>query len=84
MYVKRADPDAPNGQDQIAMSEQADYDARTEVIVMTGEPVMMQGTNKMYGDRIEILIREGNRMRVINPKFYYTGESILSTPRSNR
>ncbi|MBR4253768.1 MAG: hypothetical protein IKQ16_01630 [Lentisphaeria bacterium] len=84
VYVKRADPDAPNGQDQIAMSEQADYDARTEVIVMTGEPVMMQGTNKMYGDRIEILIREGNRMRVINPKFYYTGESILSTPRSNR
>jgi len=84
VYVKRANPDDPNGQDQIAMSEQADYDARTEVIVMTGEPVMMQGTNKMYGDRIEILIREGNRMRVINPKFYYTGESILSTPRSNR
>ena len=84
VYVKRADPDDPNGQDQIAMSEQADYDARTEVIVMTGEPVMMQGTNKMYGDRIEILIREGNRMRVINPKFYYTGESILSSPRSNR
>ena len=84
VYIKRADPDDPNGQDQIAMSERADYDARKEVIVMTGEPVMMQGTNKMYGDRIEILIREGNRMRVINPKFYYTGESILSSPRSNQ
>ena len=84
VYVKRADPDDPDGQDQVAMSERADYDARKEVIVMTGEPVMMQGTNKMYGDRIEILIREGNRMRVINPKFYYTGESILSSPRSNQ
>ena len=84
VYIKRADPDDPNGQDQIAMSERADYDAIKEVIVMTGEPVMMQGTNKMYGDKIEILIREGNRMRVINPKFYYTGESILSSPRSNQ
>jgi lipopolysaccharide export system protein LptA len=80
VYTKRADPDDPNGQDQIAMSEQADYDAVKEVIVMTGNPVMMQGSNKMYGDRIEILIKEGNRMRVINPKVYYTGESFLSSP----
>ena len=84
VYLKRADPNDPNGQDQMAMSEQADYDVQKEIIVMTGKPVMMQGSNKMYGDRIEILIREGNRMRVINPKFYYTGESILSTPRSDR
>ena len=80
VYTKLADPDDPNGQDQIAMSEQADYDARKEVIVMTGNPVMMQGANKMYGDRIEIIIKEGNRMRVINPKVYYTGESFLSNP----
>ena len=80
VYTKRANPDDPNGQDQIAMSELADYDARKEVIVMTGNPVMMQGSNKMYGDRIEIIIKEGNRMRVINPKVYYTGESFLSAP----
>ena len=84
VYLKRADPENPNGQDQIAMSEQADYDARKEVIVMTGNPVMMQGSNKMYGDRIEIIIKEGNRMRVINPKVYYTGESFLSNPGSRR
>ena len=84
VYMKRADPDNPNAQDQIAMSEQADYDARKEVIVMTGNPVMMQGSNKMYGDRIEIIIKEGNRMRVINPKVYYTGESFLSNPGSGR
>ena len=80
VYLKRANPDDPDGQDQIAMSEHADYDARKEIIVMTGNPVMMQGSNKMYGDRIEILIKEGNRMRVINPKVYYTGESFLSSP----
>ena len=83
VFRKHAAPDDPDGEDQIAMSERAVYDAATEIILMTGEPVMMQGTNKMYGDRIEILIREGNRMRVINPKFYYTGESILSSPRSD-
>ena len=84
VYMKRANPDDPNGQDQIAMAEQADYDARKEVIVMTGNPVMMQGSNKMYGDRIEIIIKEGNRMRVINPKVYYSGESFLSNSGSGR
>lgn len=78
VYLKRANPDDSNGQDQIAMSDQADYDALKEIIVMTGNPVMMQGANKMYGDRIEIIIKEGNRMRVINPKVYYTGDSFLS------
>ena len=80
VYLKRANPDDPNGQDQIAMSEQADYDVQKEIIVMTGKPVMMQGTNKMYGDRIEILVGEGNRMRVINPTVYYTGQSLLTKP----
>jgi len=80
VYTKRATPD-----DQIAMSEQAEYDAHTEEIVMTGgpggngnQPVMMQGGNKMYGDEIKILIKEGNRMRVINPNVQYIGKSILS------
>ena len=80
VYLKRANPDDPNGQDQIAMSEQADYDVQKEIIVMTGKPVMMQGTNKMYGDRIEILVSQGNRMRVINPTVYYTGQSLLTKP----
>jgi len=80
VYLKRANPEDPDGQDQIAMSEQADYDLQKEVIVMTGKPVMMQGSNKMYGDRIEILVSEGNRMRVINPKVYYTGQSLLTKP----
>ena len=40
----------------------------------------MQGSNKMYGDRIEIIIKEGNRMRVINPQVFYTGGSFLSSP----
>ena len=80
VYLKRANPDDPNGQDQIAMSEQADYDVQKEIIVMTGKPVMMQGSNKMYGDRIEILVSEGNRMRVINPTVYYTGQSLLTKP----
>lgn len=86
VYMKKADPDDPKGQDQVAMSDQAEYDAHKEIIVMTGDPaageghlpVMMQGSNKMYGDEIRILIKEGNRMRVINPKVYYTGDSFLS------
>ena len=84
VYLKRANPDDPDGQDQIAMSEHADYDAHKEVIVMTGNPVMMQGSNKMYGDRIEVLIKEGNHMRVINPKVYYTGDSFLSSPTTTK
>ena len=80
VYMKRANPDDPNGQDQIAMSEQADYDVQKEIIVMTGKPVMMQGSNKLHGDRIEILVAEGNRMRVINPVVYYTGQSLLTKP----
>lgn len=86
VFIKRAKSDNPRAQDQIAMSDQAEYDAVKEEIVMTGDPgageehrpVMMQGANKMYGDEIRIIIREGNRMRVINPKVYYTGDSLLS------
>ena len=82
-YIKRA---APGGQDQIARSENAEYDAHKEEIVMTGSPngdaggrpLMMQGSNKMYGDEIRILIKEGTRMRVINPDVHYIGKSILS------
>ena len=86
VYKKLANPDNPKAQDQLAMSDQAEYDAIKEEIVMTSDPaagedhrpVMMQGSNKMYGDEIRIIIREGNRMRVINPKVYYLGDSFLS------
>ena len=82
-YIKRA---APGGQDQIAKSENAEYDAHKEEIVMTGSPngdasgrpLMMQGSNKMYGDEIRILIKEGTRMRVINSDVHYIGKAILS------
>ena len=88
VYVKRANPNNPNGQDQIAKSEQAEYDAHNEEIIMTGSPdgnkdgrpLMMQGANKMYGDEIRILIKEGTRMRVINPDVHYIGKSILNSP----
>ena len=57
-----------------------------EEIVMTGSPngdaggrpLMMPGSNKMYGEEIRILIKEGTRMRVINPDVHYIGKSILS------
>ena len=88
VYRKRANPNDSKGEDQIAMSHEATYDARVEEILMTGSPdgtgdgrpVMMQGANKMYGDEIKILIKEGNRMRVINPQVFYTGGSFLSSP----
>ncbi len=93
VYTKRSEKP---GQDQIAMSDRAEYDADREVIVMTGDPslnerraqrkeedlmpVLKQGTSKMACDKIEILIREGNRMRVTFPDVHYTGDSILSSP----
>ena len=43
-------------------------------------PVLKQGTSKMACEKIEILIREGNRMMVTFPDVHYAGESILSSP----
>lgn len=93
VYTKRSEKP---GQDQIAMSDRAEYDAAREVIVMTGDPklnelraqrkeenlmpVLKQGTSKMACEKIEILIREGNRMMVTFPDVHYAGESILSSP----
>ena len=93
VYTKRSEKP---GQEQIAMSDRAEYDAAREVIVMTGDPklnelraqrkeenlmpVLKQGTSKMACEKIEILIREGNRMMVTFPDVHYTGESILSSP----
>ena len=93
VYLKRSEKP---GQDQIAMSDRAEYDASREVIVMTGDPklnelraqrkeenlmpVLKQGTSKMACEKIEILIREGNRMLVTFPDVHYAGESVLSIP----
>ena len=93
VYTKRSEKPGP---EQIAMSDRAEYDAAREVIVMTGDPnlnalrtqrkeedlmpVLKQGTSKMACEKIEILIREGNRMMVTFPDVHYTGESILSSP----
>lgn len=93
VYTKRSEKP---GQDQIAMSDRAEYSADREVIVMTGDPklnelraqrkeedlmpVLKQGTSKMACEKIEILIREGNRMMVTFPDVHYAGESILSSP----
>ncbi len=76
--VFRKHADGSDGEDQIAMSERADYDAVTETILMTGSPVMMQGSNKMHGERIEIFSREDNRMKVQTAKAYLSGRLLSS------
>jgi len=76
VFRKRAEADDPDGEDQIAMSERADYDAASETILMTGKPVMMQGSNRMLGESIEILSREDNRMKVKTAKAYLAGRLL--------
>ena len=78
VFRKHAEPDDPDGEDQIAMSERAVYDAVSETILMTGEPVMIQGGNRLYGNTIEILSREDNRIRVNTAKAYITGRLLSS------
>lgn len=78
VYRKSAGLDA-DGEDQIAMSDRADYDAEKEILVLTGKPVMMQGPNKVHGARIEIYPGEDNRMAIDTMKAYYTGKALLSS-----
>ena len=78
VFRKHAAPDDPDGEDQIAMSERAVYDAATEIILMTGEPVMMQGGNRLYGSSIEILSKEDNRIKVNTAKAYLSGRLLSS------
>ncbi len=79
VYRKRVGQDASGGEDQIAMSDRADYDAEKEILVLTGKPVMMQGANKVHGSRIEIYPKEDNRMAIEGMKAYYTGKALLSS-----
>ncbi len=78
VYRKRVGQDA-DGEDQIAMSDRADYDAEKDILVLTGKPVMMQGPNKVHGARIEIYPGEDNRMAIDAMKAYYTGKALLSS-----
>ena len=45
---------------------------------MTGSPVVMQGTNKMHGETIEILSKEDNRVIVSAVKAYLAGRLLSS------
>ena len=78
VFRKHVNPDDPDGEDQIAMAERAVYDADTEIILMTGEPIMMQGGNRLYGSSIEILSKEDNRIRVNTAKAYLSGRLLSS------
>ncbi len=78
VYMERPKPDDPDGENRIAMSDRADYDAVKETILMTGDPVVMQGTNKMHGETIEILSKENNRVIVSKVKAYLAGRLLSS------
>ena len=78
VFLKRSDPDAPAGENQIAMSDKADYDAEKEILEMTGKPVMMQGSNRLYGSRIKVFLKEDNRMEVDTAKAQLAGRLLSS------
>jgi lipopolysaccharide export system protein LptA len=78
VYMERPKADDPDGENRIAMSDRAVYDAVKETILMTGSPVVMQGTNKMHGETIEILSKEDNRVIVSAVKAYLAGKLLSS------
>lgn len=78
VYMERPKPDDPDGENRIAMADRADYDALKETILMTGGPVVMQGTNKIHGETIEILSKEDNRVIVSAVKAYLAGRLLSS------
>ncbi|MBQ7730739.1 MAG: hypothetical protein IJT68_02755 [Lentisphaeria bacterium] len=78
VFRKHAAPDDPDGDDQIAMSERAVYDAARETILMTGDPVLLQGSNRLYGKSIEIFSKEDNRMKVNTVKAQLAGRLLSS------
>ena len=78
VYLERPKADEPDGENRIAMSERAEYDAVKETILMTGAPVVMQGTNKLHGETIEILTKEDNRVKVNTVKARLAGRLLSS------
>ena len=71
VYLERAKPDDPEGKNRIALADRADYDAVTEVIVLTGKehPTIMQGSDRLRGERIEIFSKEDNRVKIRKVEF---------------
>ena len=77
VLMRRKAPDS-NGDDQIAMSDRADYDALKEIVDMTGSPVLMQGSNRLYGNHIKVHLKENNRMEVETAKANLVGKLLSS------
>ena len=71
VYLERAKPDDPDGKSRIALADRADYDAVTETIVLTGKelPTVMQGSDRLRGERIEIFSKEDNRVKIRKVEF---------------
>jgi lipopolysaccharide export system protein LptA len=55
----------------------ATYDAKTELLTLEGDPVLMEGANKIQGEVIKLYIRE-NRSEVLGGK--QRVEAIFNTP----
>ena len=77
VLLRRKAPDS-NGEDQIAMSDRADYDALKEIVDMTGSPVLMQGSNRLYGNHIKVHLKENNRMEVDTARANLAGKLLSS------
>ena len=77
VLLRRKAPDS-NGEDQIAMSDRADYDALKEIVDMTGSPVLMQGSNRLYGSHIKVHLKENNRMEVDTARANLAGKLLSS------
>lgn len=55
---------------QVATGDKADYDAQTEIMIMTGNVVLIDGCNVVRGDKLHVNLR--------------TGESKVTALNSNR
>lgn len=44
---------------QVATGDKADYDAQTEIMVMTGNVVLIDGCNVVKGDKLHVNLRTG-------------------------
>lgn len=52
---------------QIATGNQADYDAETEIMVMTGSVVLIDGCNVIKGDKLHVNLRTGKSKITATP-----------------
>ncbi len=57
--------------------QKATYDARDELLTLEGDPVLMEGANKIQGEVIKLYMRE-NRSEVLGGK--QRVEAIFNTP----